>query len=1256
MTAPTSTPLNRTFLAYVRGGLAAQIAQPASETAALPGRADLPIKVQVNARTPVTLDLQIYGPGDVAGFDEGQIARTEPAAGSHDFEADLLAAVEFARPDLPWLLTPAAPDPAHGRIRPWLVLVVVTAANSTVTVTPGAPLPVLGCPLAELPDLTESWAWAHAQVTGAATATVDALLATPGAALSRLICPRRLTPGTAYLACIVPAFEAGVLAGLGQQAPAPGAPLTPAWGGGAPARVQLPVYYRWTFATGPSGDFATLAGQLRPRLIAAELGLRDIDISAADPEIPAPDAAESVLGMSGAAGGGNSTGIVPADFSAALATVLAGGLTGVGPPVYGGTQAGTGAALPAAGAPPQWLRDLNLDPRHRSAAGLGTQVVQSLQEQLVAGAWAQAAELDQANQLLARGVVARAVSSAWYRKHLPAAATGPAAARLVQLAGPAHARIRVAGASATTPQTMAGQVSASAPAAAAVSVPYRRAARPLGPLARRLGAAPASPLPPPLGPITAGALVVTPPAPAPAGLVTLDSVAGGVTYRGITPQLVSGSAAWWRGTAGGFAAAADGYLSDLVVFRATAAGISWRVGQHLDFGGQPMAGWQAEQHLSTGTSSAPQVVAGTVVPAAAGALPGLGALAPAPGLAAISIDPPAAPRTFQLHVGSGVGPTGAAASWAAPVPVGAAISGPVLGADVLAADFTGATAPDLLLTWVEQGSAGAPAGKFLLLPDVSSGPATKSKSVAGTLPVVPAGDFGTACGVIGPALARSPDVLLWWITGPPGARTGQYVIGWQFGTAGPKTWSAPLSIPGPFPDTAAGLGAALADIGSSGRPDLVLYYVEQTPGPAFQGRYLVGWDLTASGVPAGGWTPALDIPGDWTGTTFGGSAAIASLDPARSTEISATGTSFQQQAVALQQALTAPVTQPAPPPAAPPFTSSQLAAAVHGALDPGVTVPARLLPQVMVSGAPVAPPASGDPLAALVVTPSFPQPMYGPLRDLAADILLPSAQQIPPDTVTLLQADPAFIESYLVGLNHEMTRLLAWRGFPADGAGTYFQYFWDRPAGSAAGPDIPPIAAWDPAAPLGGHATSVGAAGMLLLLIRGALPTRWPGLIVRASRAAVSLGPGGQVKNPTDVWLDPVFHGRVAPDISFYGFALAAAAARSTTGPGAPDPGWFFVLAEQPFQPRFGLEPLAQPPAYGGAPAHWGDLTWGGLATDAASYAALGQISAASPPAALSGLTRDGVTFGRNGAHMAAITLRLPFQVAIHADEMLEGL
>ena len=42
----------------------------------------------------------------------------------------------------------------------------------------------------------------------------------------------------------------------------------------------------------------------------------------------------------------------------------------------------------------------------------------------------------------------------------------------------------------------------------------------------------------------------------------------------------------------------------------------------------------------------------------------------------------------------------------------------------------------------------------------------------------------------------------------------------------------------------------------------------------------------------------------------------------------------------------------------------------------------------------------------------------------------------------------------------------------------------------------------------------------------------------------------------------PVFQGRLGLDISYYGFELTVSDARST-------PGWYFVLQEQPTEPRF---------------------------------------------------------------------------------------
>jgi hypothetical protein len=203
-------------------------------------------------------DMRLLGPGDVSGLPPGTVIRREPPGGAVDVEPNYLAAVEVTPVELPWLLTPARA--AGGRLRPWMVLVVLEAA--TAPVVAGHPLPYVEADVAQLPDLRDSWGWAHIQTSagdgglaGGGTATASAL--------ARLVCPRRLRQDVEYRACLVPAFDSGRLAGLGQT-PAPDEPHRPAWRADAGGTVRLPLYDEWTFTTGPDGDFEELVTRLRP--------------------------------------------------------------------------------------------------------------------------------------------------------------------------------------------------------------------------------------------------------------------------------------------------------------------------------------------------------------------------------------------------------------------------------------------------------------------------------------------------------------------------------------------------------------------------------------------------------------------------------------------------------------------------------------------------------------------------------------------------------------------------------------------------------------------------------------------------------------------------------------------------------------------------------------------------------------------------------------------------------------------------------
>jgi hypothetical protein len=335
-----------------------------------------------------------------------------------------------------------------------------------------------------------------------------------------------------------------------------------------------------------------------------------------------------------------------------------------------------------------------------------------------------------------------------------------------------------------------------------------------------------------------------------------------------------------------------------------------------------------------------------------------------------------------------------------------------------------------------------------------------------------------------------------------------------------------------------------------------------------------------------------------------------------------------------------------------------------GPLDPERTVPGRVLPLV---GPPTAGPANRlatepptrDPLAPRAAAPSFPQPMWDPLRRLSQGFLLPGAENINPDTITLLSGNSRFIEAYMVGLNHEMGRELLWRSVPTDFGATYFRQFWDvrgRDAGGGVTPveDVPDIGTWLPEKGLGEHATGVGGGGMLVLMIRGELLRRYPTTAIYAVEA-VWADDGRTRRRPGGREIYPEFRGDLDPDLVFLGFPLSLWEAKGSD----THPGWYFVLQEQPTAPRFGLDEVEDeddPASFGGKPASWNALHWGHLVANQTAYAALRHIPVEGPtlnPQLLEPPPIGSATWGEDGAHMAEITLQRPKRVAVHAARML---
>src|SRR5438128_1595290 len=208
---------NHIFLPWVQSGAAASIPAQATEqlSAAQAAVVSLAVTLTVNS-SAVQKTVRLHGPGDITGIDPQQVVRLEPRPGTSDFEPNYFPAIEFDRPDFPWLFTPLRAD-TQARLRPWLCLIVVRKQDGVKVLPAGNQrLPMLDIrapakPGDELPDLSESHLWAHAQVTGAdRTQLLTALQSSPEKTISRLICPRHLTPTTDYIACVVPTFAVGL--------------------------------------------------------------------------------------------------------------------------------------------------------------------------------------------------------------------------------------------------------------------------------------------------------------------------------------------------------------------------------------------------------------------------------------------------------------------------------------------------------------------------------------------------------------------------------------------------------------------------------------------------------------------------------------------------------------------------------------------------------------------------------------------------------------------------------------------------------------------------------------------------------------------------------------------------------------------------------------------------------------------------------------------------------------------------------------
>lgn len=1126
-------PIAYQFLPWVRRGLAVALDAPDTLGADLPARGSATVGVTLAggaAGTAVApLAMKLHGPGDVIGIDTRLVVRTDPKPDVTNFEPNYFAIIDFDPPDFPWMLTPAR---ARGddRLRPWLVLVVLDRAKAgPPRLQPQALLPSIKVPAAEvaneLPPLSESWSWAHAQVVSGSASNDLAglqrdLQGNPASNVSRLICPRRLQPNRDYVACLVPAFEPGRLRGLGLAGTNNLAMdvLSPAWDVTAAADVVLPVYHHWAFSTGPAGDFESLARRLRTpgsyKGTPLEAQLKAVGT--------APMAVDDLL--NGATPGLETTmegALVPISYkpgqpphdtqAESLEIVVNTPKEQVDNPVV--DEPGTGAVrrievkAPLAGAwhakqhevhPPaiaaHWLAGLNLNPRYRGAAGYGYEVVRRNQEDYVDACWDQVGDIRAAELRFNLTRLAIEAQLAMRRKHFDPLPPD----RLLQLMGPALSRIEALGPAGPVLRiggqlaSIGGQIDRTSLPMALTETALRRAVSP-NRRALRLGAR------------MSGTLARLPAATS-AWLGQManatrkrgdtfavnefvpDGILGTRLFDGVNLDVPERSEIDLTGL--GFGRRFTAQQLRQVATRAVTAKTTFATRGEPKL--VPRAGAKGvfvDQHVER--------FGGFVAVAPGLTLSDWGSVATqletlgGRGAEGVLLEANAATHVLQFSAMSFEANTGALKlDRSAPIR---------LGADrVVIARGRAVPAPPRVSAADNLGRLQLPGGR-------------QRFNVSGLIGALPPNAVGTG-------LQR--DTVL------------QFDPSFEVTVNRPPIGRPPVDRP---PVERVPEGPSITLPPPLTRPEVLTRFAEATKNVQRQ------WaDPYATAQVA---VQAVDF----------GLAQAAEIVRAR-THPELTLTARLASTVSIAKAALG----------AQGFFVGRFLDAGDLAREQRYMIPA-LFDRVM-------------------AWPKLREPMYAALAGHDREAFMPGIGNLPQDLIMLVQVNQYFIDAFMVGANFEMNRELLWRGFPTDLRGTPFQRFWGRLKAGADGrlqplDDMAPIHQWG-RQPLGRRSDpNLTDPNRIALLVRGQLLRRYPNTAVYAWKRNKS-APADQTQllkdasgnPPAGAVETPVFAGFIGPDITFFGFDID----REKVGD------WCFVLEEPMSEPRFGFDVEERAPEQGG--------------------------------------------------------------------------
>ncbi len=439
------------FYSWARRGISSQIIEKDSlgkSDGNTDERARIPIKVTLNTgAADKGKEFALFGPGDITGISQNMIIRTEPGNGIADFEPNYLPYIEFYDEDFPFRYTPASPAAADKHLRPWLALIVLKENEflDTKRREPLASIRVISKDVLPPQDQLHLWCHMHSNLPNEESDFEEFLdnleedvKTDPDGVYSRLLCPRKLEAKALYHAFLVPSFETGRLAGLGQSTAGIKAQKSSFSG----ADSEFPVYHRWYFRTGLNFDFEYMVKLLKPRPMDERVGVREMDCSRpafirADRNSEVRPTRPKVLLLEGALlapdAKRRNLGSDSQPFSRDMEKLVnLNRLQQENPdedpvvsvPYYGMYHAmrknsrlsGRPAAAPFDPSSRNWYNELNRDPVCRVPAGFGKRVVQENQDKFMDQAWKQLGEVLAANRKIKLARFARETMGKVYTK------------------------------------------------------------------------------------------------------------------------------------------------------------------------------------------------------------------------------------------------------------------------------------------------------------------------------------------------------------------------------------------------------------------------------------------------------------------------------------------------------------------------------------------------------------------------------------------------------------------------------------------------------------------------------------------------------------------------------------------------------------------------------------------------------------------------------------------------------------------------